>query len=105
MKRFLRKLRHTGGETLTETLAAVLVVSCASVLLATMILASSHLNATARAQDGVLYREVSAAEAQSEGGAPAKVVLTDEKNNRYSLNVAVYGKGDGLRSYRKEARP
>ena len=100
MKRMLHKLRGSGGETLTETLAAVLVVSCASVLLATMILAASHMNGTAREQDEKLYAEISSAEAQSAADTDATVTATEDGGPAYRFDVSLYG--EGLRSYRRK---
>lgn len=105
MKRWFSKLRSRSGETLTETLAAVLVVSCASVLLATMILAASRLNTSARTQDAALYRALSAAEAQATPDGSAEIIASDARGNTYRFDVSVYGEADGLRSYRKEAAP
>lgn len=65
MKRVTRKLSGKSGETLAETLCALLVIVLSSVLLAGMLSAAAHLNAQAMAQDQKLAGERAVAETQT----------------------------------------
>ena len=71
-----KKLSSRRGETLAETLVAVLIVSFASVLLASMLTSSSRLNKTAKENDEELYAAVTAAETQSGTGTDGTVTVS-----------------------------
>lgn len=91
------KLRSRKGETLTETLVAVLLVGLASVVLASMISAASHMSAQALERDKDLYEEITAAEAQS-GGQDGSVIIKIDGSDK-NFTVTYYGGEDQLRSY------
>lgn len=75
--RLWNKLTSRRGETLTETLAAILVISLSSVVLASMLGAASRMNATAIARDKALYAAVSKADTmQAAAASPGKVAVT-----------------------------
>ena len=82
--RLWNKLASRRGETLTETLVAILVVALSSVILATMIGAASRMNKTAMEKDEQLYGAVTAAEAK-----PDSAKTADTTTN---VNVTVDGK-------------
>ncbi|MDO4516821.1 MAG: hypothetical protein Q4C76_06780 [Bacillota bacterium] len=63
--RLWNKLASRRGETLTETLVAILVVALSSAILATMIGAASRMNKTAMEKDAQLYGAVTAAETKT----------------------------------------
>lgn len=63
------KLRSRRGETLTETLVALLVVALASVILATMIGTATRINAAAIQRDETLCQAVTAMETGTEAVA------------------------------------
>ena len=95
--KLLKKLRARSGETLTETLCAVLVMSLSSVLLATMISAASHMNATALEKDSALYSELTTAEEQTDIKEEGTVTVTIASNDskKVSFPVSYYGDEDG----------
>lgn len=72
----LKKLTSRRGETLTETLVALLIVGLASGVLATMVGAASHMNKTAMDKDEVLYKAVTTAETRPGTGTGGKVNVT-----------------------------
>ena len=103
--KLLRKLRARSGETLTETLCAVLVVSLSSVLLATMISAASHMNATALEKDRALYTELTAAEARSAAKSEPKTVEVTINGTKVTFAATYYSGEDGaLTSYAVPAK-
>lgn len=96
--RTFRKLRSRKGETLTETLVAVLLVGLASVVLASMISAASHMSAQALERDTALYNEITVAEAQSSGVQNGSVTV-EIGGSSQNFNVAYFGEEDQLHSY------
>ena len=104
MKRW-NKLRSRKGETLTETLVAILLVGLASVVLASMISAASSMSAQALERDTALYEAVTAVETQPDeaktGEADSKVQVTIESNPAENFPVTYFSDEDGtLYSYR-----
>lgn len=103
--KLLRKLRARSGETLTETLCAVLVMSLSSVLLATMISAAAHMNASALEKDRALYTELTAAEARSAAKSEPKAVYVTINGTKVTFAATYYGDKDGaLTSYAVPAK-
>lgn len=96
--RIHNKLRSRGGETLTETLAAVLLVGLASVVLASMISAASRIRAQALERDEALYAEIGAAESRTGSGSPESVTVTVGGVNR-EFSITHYGEEGQLHSY------
>lgn len=101
------KLRSQSGETLTETLVALLVITLGSVLLFTMIGAANHLNATARQQDDILYGALGQlARQEQEAPAPESSgrVILRQKDGPFSAEFPVTylgGDADALHAYRR----
>lgn len=90
------KLRSHRGETLTETLAAILIVSLASVVLMTLVVAASRINRTAGAGDKVFRAEQAVAEVQA-SGADGTVTLAGDVRGEYA--VKFFGGAGALTSY------
>lgn len=103
----MKKWNSRRGETLTETLAALLLVALATALLVTMVTASFRLNAAARGNDARFYEELSAAEAGVGGESEnAGVVAIKAGGESWKVPVSVTGGGGTLTSYeRKEGAP
>ncbi len=71
------RLASRRGETLTETLAAILIVGLSSAVLAGMVAASARMNSAAAAADSALYEAVAKAESGvPAGGGTAEVTVT-----------------------------
>lgn len=98
MKRLLYKLSGGSGETLTETLCALLVISLSSVLLAAMLSAANRLSATAVERDGLLYSGLSAAEIRAETAGAGQITATVTEGGETLFPVDWYGT-EGLWSY------
>ncbi len=104
----MRKLRSKRGESLVETLCAVLVTALAVALLAAMVNGASRLDRKTAKTASEMYQAVSKAEApssnlstyptESEGTVSVKV---DERDVG-QLDVKFYGHGDQVVSYRGE---
>ncbi len=98
------KLRDRRGETLTETLCAVLVLALAVALLGTMIDASSRLDRKTDQAAGELYQSFSEAE---KPGAPTETgtVSVQVGDDTVTVPVDFYGNSDQVVSYREEGTP
>ena len=92
------KLRSRKGETLTETLVALLIVGLSSVVLASMIGAASRMGTQAAERDKAMYEEVAAAEARTGDSEDGSVTVTVGDTNQ-TIDVKYYGGEDGLHSY------
>lgn len=92
----MNSLHHTRarrGETLVETLAAILVVSLTSVFLLTSVMAAQRVNRQAGEGDEQLRLEQDAVERRSDG-KPGTVQIG---SSRY--DVIRYGEGKALQGY------
>lgn len=96
----MKKLRNKRGETLVETLCAVLVTGLAVALLAAMVSTSSRLERKGVEEAGKLYSAVSNAESAAgttETGT-VKVKIGEEEK---TVTVTFYGEQNQAVSYRK----
>lgn len=96
-----RKLRSRKGETLTETLVAVLIVGLASVVLASMIGAASRISTQVLEREKDLYEEIAAAETQTGSGQDGVVTVRIGGTDK-NFAVSYYGGEDQLHSYSYE---
>lgn len=72
MKKMLKKLRAKAGETLIETLAAILIFTLSSIMLLSMISSASKLNETAKAADERNQTQMEYAEKQGDAVSPSQ---------------------------------
>ena len=92
----MNSLHHTRarrGETLVETLAAILVVSLTSVFLLTSIMAAQRVNRRAGEADEQLRLEQETVE-RRENGKPGTVQVGSSQ-----YDVIRYGEGEALQGY------
>ncbi len=104
------KLTSRRGETLTETLAGILIVGLASAVLAGMVAASARMNSAAAAADAALYEAVTKAEkgdSAGSGTAEAEVTVAVGSESHTFPSVLCGDEEIPLYSYRfqKEAAP
>jgi len=100
----MKKLRTKAGETLMETLCAVLVTGLAVALLAGMFSASSRLSKKAAQAAAELYDTVSGAERAADTAEDGHVTVEID-GTEVTLPVKFYGEADQAVSYRREAAP
>jgi len=96
MKRVLKKLTTSQGESLVETLTSILIICLAGALFATMTIVSSRMNASARSADVSFYEGFSEAEAHIASGTSGSVTVAWSGG---SQSYPVVYSGDSLRSY------
>lgn len=96
----MNSLHHTRarrGETLVETLAAILVVSLTSVFLLTSVMAAQRVNRRAGEADEQLRLEQDAVERRENGKQSTVEISSVKGTSRY--DVIRYGEGDALQGY------
>ena len=98
MRRITERLRTRRGETLVETLAAILVAALSVGLLLTCVTAADRINRSARAADDDFYQQLDAAEGRTGAGGSITVDITGENGFTASIPAALYG-GEALRAY------
>lgn len=97
LRRDGRMGRATSGETLTETLVALLISTLGILLLTTSIVSAININRAATARDQDLRSQKQAAELQYEpAGTGTVTVAVDGKET--AVDVTFYG-GDDISSY------
>ena len=95
--RSIRK-RASKGETLVETLVAILIITFSAIILINMTIASTNINRKVESSDANFRDELAAAEGLQN---PAKgQIAVKSESGTYKYSVEYYGKEDGLRSYR-----
>ena len=98
MKNFLRKLKSKAGESLIESMAAILIFTMASIVMYTMVTTAADINRTAKEMDEKNQEHMIAVEK----GLPENKIATgtvtfsmiDASNNATVLateNVDIYG--------------
>lgn len=95
--------RRRRGETITETLAAILIVTLSTLVLVTLALTAVRFNRTAAEADQRLQAEQVAAENHADG-APGTVTLRGDHID-CTYNVSYTGGDGALTSYEKEKTP
>lgn len=89
----IKKLRSNRGETLTETLAAILILTLSSLVLLTMTVTAVRINRMAGQSDKTFHAEIAAVETQQSPGT-GKIEISG-----YKYDVVLYGTGGGLTAY------
>jgi hypothetical protein len=101
----MKKLLHSHGETLTETLVAILIIAISAGILSMFAGSSMKLNLTADNVSQTFYKEWSLAEEQAEGGSEGVAVFDGNLEGlEREVPIQLTGAKDELISY-KEATP
>jgi type II secretory pathway component PulJ len=93
----MRKLKKRAGETLIETLAAILIVSLASVVLVQTVITSAQIGAKSGGADKRFSEALTAAEKADAPKGSGTVTIAGEGNS-VSATVNFYGGGSGNQS-------
>lgn len=98
-----QKLRDSGGETLVEVMASIVIGALSVALLFSCVMASSRMDSAAADMDKEHYAGLSAAEGQTGPGVDTGSVVIGNDNIAgadKSIDVTVYG-GAGMYSYKR----
>ncbi|WP_312279248.1 hypothetical protein [Oscillibacter sp.] len=92
----MRRKRWTSGETLVETLAAILIAALASILLLQMTVVSVRINEKARQMDEDYQTALSAVESQREGSFDGEdiAIALDSPEKKWNYSVSYYRSGE-----------
>lgn len=98
------KLHNRRGETLTETLVAVLLIALSAAALAGMTASSARVTGRAEEKMQGVYDERSAAERGAPAGTPGRTVkIQGGTGGEESVTVYFSGEANGLLAYGTEA--
>lgn len=100
----MRKRLGNRGETLIETLAAILIAAMASMMLMTAVAVSSKLNRAAQEADAALRLSQEAAELRQSAGEEDTVEITNGTNSSL-YPVTRYGSADSVTAYALKEMP
>ena len=98
------RLSSRRGETLVETLAAILVAALSVVLLVGGITAASRIGQRTAELDGRFYAQLTAAEGQEGAGTDIKITVQPENGLKVTIPASLYGEGD-LWAYARRDEP
>lgn len=102
MKKLWKKLRSTGGESLVEAMASVLIFTFASIILLSMISTAADINRTAKAADADLREELYVAEEQDRDKSHAGRITVSVQGSTQSQSIPVefyYGNAGKLYTF------
>ena len=104
-RKLKRKLVSAAGETLVETLAAILVAALSVTLLVGGVNAAAQIDRAAQIADDDFYADLTAAEGQVEASAAITVTVTAQSESfTAEIDANLYGGEGDLRAYARQER-
>ena len=98
MNMIFKKLRSRAGESLVESLAAILVVTMASIVMYSMVTAAADINMAAKRNDQAVQEQMAVAERGDGDGTTGTIKMYIQNGDREEIvatvPVNIYG-GDG----------
>ena len=102
MNKIIKRLKSNAGETLVESMAAILIFTFASIIMLSMVSSAADINTAAKKADEEYFSQmvvVELAQGGSSGSVRFTVTTSDGSSSSGSVNVAVSGTMDGLHAY------
>ena len=104
MNKIFKKLRSRAGESLMESLAAIVIFTLASLVMYSMVTAAADINMTAKEKDRAVQEQMVVAEQaeNSAGSGTINMYIIDAAGNEKSVStveVDIYGEDGDLYSY------
>lgn len=104
MKMWMKKLKSKAGESLVESLAAILIFTMASVVMYSMVTTAADINSVAKEKDAKIQAELVAVESKTGTPRDATINLSILDKNGDPVEVAevsvdVYGGSGELQAY------
>ena len=103
MNKIFKKLRSRAGESLIESLAAILVVTMASVVMYSMVTAAADINTKAKNNDLAIQQQMDVAEradhASGSGTIYMYIEVGDDTERVAVVDVDIFGASGDLYSY------
>ena len=96
MKKIIKRLKSRAGESLVESMAAILVFTLASIIMLSMVSTSANINETAKASDQKLAEELAVAEKGTGTSITLGATVTIDflGSSQESVSVDLYRKDD-----------
>ena len=97
MNAFFTKMKSKAGETLIETLAAILIFTMASIVMFTLVNTAANINMTAKQMDAENQANLIAVEKGLPSAINGNAIITFSMDytNIATANVDIYGGQDG----------
>ena len=108
MKAMFRKLKSKAGESLVETLAAILIFTMASIVMYSMITSAGDINRTAKEMDAKNQAHLAAVEKGDPNAKNGSAVISFNMDGELiaQSTVDIYGgTGDSLYAYFLQPQP
>ena len=106
MNKIFKKLRSRAGESLIESLAAILVMTMASIVMYSMVTAAADINTKAKENDLAVQQQMAVAEraerASGYGTISMYIEVGDDTERVAEVDVEIFGAPGELYSYFKE---
>lgn len=103
MNTIFKKLRSRAGESLIESLAAILVVTMASIVMYSMVTAAADINTKAKKNDQAIQQQMDVAERADVASGSGKIHMyieyNDEQKKVAEVDVDIFGASGDLYSY------
>ena len=103
MNKIFKKLRSRAGESLVESLAAILVVTMASIVMYSMVTAAADINTKAKNNDLAIQQQMDVAEradvASGSGTIYMYIEVGDDTELVAEVDVDIFGASGDLYSY------
>ncbi len=104
MNKVLKRLKSKAGESLIESMAAILIFTFGSIIMLTMVSTAADINTTAKEEDRSYYEQMVVVEmAQTESATPGTVSISiNDSAKKTTIPVKVYRKAnvtDSLYAY------
>ena len=103
MNKIFKKLRSRAGESLIESLAAILVMTLASIVMYSMVTAAADINTKAKNNDLAVQQQMDVAEradqASGSGTIYMYIEVDDETKRVAEVDVDIFGAEGDLYSY------
>jgi len=102
MNNFIKRLKSKAGETLVESMAAILIFTFASIIMLSMVSSAADINTAAKEADREFYEQMVTVE-KAEGAGTAVNINFSIKDSTSTLSgsasATMYGNADTLHAY------
>ena len=95
MKNLFRKLKNKAGESLIESLAAILIFTMASIVMYSMVTTAADINRTAKIMDETNQQHMIAVEMGEDQNGSAIITFSLGSTEIAQTQVDIYGGDDG----------
>lgn len=100
MKQIIRKFRSRAGESLVESLVAILIFTLASIVMYTMVTTAADINMTAKEADRDIQAQLVVAEQAETVTSTGKITISLGSTSVMEVDVNIYGDAEStLYSY------